>query len=135
MEKLRVPKGKFISIKTEKKESFIVVKLANYSRQLALMNFGFLGDIKACSSIFCEAGNVYNEIGLTPKELQKENRKLRKVLSTITNSYKSPDSLREDEESRIPFEETLELAYDDIRQEAKDCLEEIGKIKLLNKLL
>lgn len=55
---------------------------------------------------------------MTPKQKDQFNR-MRSALRRIANGYMTPAQIQRDKEAGLDYEEYLEMAYENIQQEAK----------------
>lgn len=80
MENLNITKGKWVIVDDYTKPSFELLFLGEGTQQTANV-YGL--NAKANADLICEAGNVANETGLTPRELLNQRNELLEWLEEI----------------------------------------------------
>ena len=69
---------------------------------------------------------------MTPKQIRQWNQ-MRHTLLRISKQYMSSQKLRKESEGEygLEFEESIEMAYDNIQGEAKSAVKGVKEIKIL----
>ena len=80
MENLNITKGKWVIVDDYSKPSFELLFLGEGTQQTANV-YGL--NAKANADLICEAGNVANETGLTPRELLNQRNELLASLKSL----------------------------------------------------
>jgi len=88
MENLNITKGKWVIVDDYSKPSFELLFLGEGTQQTANV-YGL--NAKANADLICEAGNVANETGLTPRELLNQRNELLEVLNMVIEDTRFMD--------------------------------------------